>query len=455
MGFEAEGQTPPPGCPAHAASGPVPLWGPEFAADPHQIYSHLRSMGAAAAVEVAPGVPVTLVTGYKAARSVLQDPRRFVRDSDRWEAYHSGGIPHDSPVLQLILKRQNAMFADGQEHVRLRQALTDSLNQIDTYALRKRVDQIGEYLINRFCQDGKVDLIPEYARKLPLLVFAYLFDCPQEVGDRLITGISDLFDGRDAHNANNMLVGALMDLVALKRRSPGDDLVSWLIGHPNGLTDAEMVQQLVLLVGGGTEPIQNLMSSALCRLLDDRSVRVDEAVNAVLWNDPPIANYAIHYPVTDVDVEGSRLKANAPVMISFAAANADPALAEAQSSAKRAHLAWGAGPHACPAKDWAHVIYEAGIERLLKRLPDIELAVPASGLYWRPGAFQRALAELPTRFTPVPPVDARPAAAAPSSSPLPQSTPLVGRPAEPPRAPAQPQRRKGLWGALADWLQGK
>ena len=77
----------------------------------------------------------------------------------------------------------------------------------------------------------------------------------------------------------------------------------------------------------------------------------------MLWNNPPIANYAGHYPVQDVELAGSKLGPGDPMLISFAAANTDPNLStRRESSASRAHLAWGAGPHACPAKDPALLI---------------------------------------------------------------------------------------------------
>jgi cytochrome P450 len=106
----------------------------------------------------------------------------------------------------------------------------------------------------------------------------------------------------------------------------------------------------------------------------------------VLWNSPPIANYAVHYPLQDVELSGSELGAGDPLLISFAAANTDPNLSVGrQTLSKRAHLAWGAGPHACPAKDPALLISVQAIEKLLNTLPDIELGVPDESLTWRPG----------------------------------------------------------------------
>jgi hypothetical protein len=130
---------------------------------------------------------------------------------------------------------------------------------------------------------------------------------------------------------------------------------------------------------------------------------IEEALDHVLWNNPPIANYATHYPLRDIDLGGVHVEAGTPLVISFGGANTDPSLGTARESlSKGAHLAWGAGPHACPAKSPATVIALTAIEAILNALPDLALDVPAEQLEWRPGPFHRALVTLPVRFAPTP-----------------------------------------------------
>ncbi|MFG3118360.1 cytochrome P450 [Streptomyces sp. NPDC048197] len=411
MHSHSEFETPPPGCPAHADGMRTSLYGPEFAADPHGFYERLRQHGPVAPVELAPGVEAELVTDYATALQVLQNPDTFARDSRRWRALNEGRVPLDSPVLPMMMFRPNCMFSDGADHLKLRQAVTDSFARLDMHRVSRHVDRVAAYLIDQFGFRGKADLISDYAQVLPLLVFNDLFGCPAELGDRLISAISNLFDGVDVERANEAMAGALFELVTLKRTSPGEDITSWLMQHPSQLSDEEMVHQLALLIGAGTEPVQNIIGNALRLLLSDEQfadgqqgagVLVEDAINEVLWNSPPIANYATHYPVHDVEISGTKLAAGTPVLISFAAANADPSLsASRQTFSKRAHLAWGAGTHACPAKDPALLISIRAIEKLLNTLPDVELGVPADTLTWRPGPFHRALIALPARFTPV------------------------------------------------------
>jgi cytochrome P450 len=392
------------------------LYGPEFAADPQAYYEALRTLGPAAPVELAPGVDATLVTDYAAALHVLQNPDAFTRDARRWRALREGDMPADSPVLGMMGYRPNVLFADGAEHLRLRQAVADSLARLDGYRVSRHVERVSSYLVDQFKYKGTVDLLGDYARPLAFLVFNELFGCSAEIGDRLIHGFTGIFDGIDAEAANQELAESLTQLVAEKRAKPGDDITSWMMEHPAKLTDVEVLHQITILLGAGIEPERNLIANGLLLILSDErffgglyggGLLVEDALNEVLWNSPPIANYATHFPVRDTDLGGVMLPAYSPVLISFAAANTDPALSQSrQMLSKRAHLAWGAGPHACPVKESASLIATVAIERLLNQVPDIELAVPVDRLEWRPGVFHRALSALPTRFTPMP----RPAA---------------------------------------------
>ncbi|KNB51377.1 cytochrome P450 [Streptomyces caatingaensis] len=391
------------------------MHGPEFAADPHAVYRRLRAHGPVAPVELAPGVGAHLVTDYRAALEVLRSPGTFAKDPRRWRDMAEGRIAPDNPVVPMMAYRPNCLFTDGEQHRRLRGAVTDSLERIDPNALRGYVERSADTLIDRFAPAGEADLLGSYAKVLPLLVFNQLFGCPPELGDRLVEGMTGIFDGVDAERANTLVYTTLTELIGTKRRQPGADMTSWLMAHPARLTDEEMIHQIVVLMGAGTQPQQNLVAGALRLLLcDDRfagdlaggSMPVDDALDEVLWLDPPMANYGVHYPTADVDFAGVRLRAGDPVVVSFAAANTDPALRperhSGQRTGNRAHLAWSAGPHHCPAKSPARLIASVAVERLLDRLPDLELAVPADRLAWRPGPFHRALAALPVRFPPQP-----------------------------------------------------
>ncbi|MEU1625206.1 cytochrome P450 [Streptomyces sp. NPDC020096] len=468
------------------------MYGADFARDPGSVYDLLRQQGPLAPVELAPGVDATLVTGYDAALHVLRGTETFGKDARRWRALADGRVSPDNPVVPMMTWRPNALYAEGDRHRRLRGAIDDSLAKIDPNALRGYVERSADAIIDRIGPTGQADLLADYARMLPQLVMNQIFGCPPELGDRLAEGMSGIFDGVDAEKADALLTETLITLVQDKRQRPAADLTSWLMAHEARLTDEEMIHQLVVLMGAGNEPMHNLIANALRLLLaDDRfaghlgggGLPVEDALDEVLWTDPPMSNYGVHYPFYDTEVAGYRLREGEPVVISFAAATTDPTLASDQRSGNRAHLAWSAGPHSCPARREARIIAEVAMERLLDRLPDIELAVPAEELEWRPGPFQRALTALPVRFPPVaaplpapaPPVPQPgygpvpvPAAVSASPSALPDETPGDSRWTASPTSSTRPaatsserqpgsrggDRRRG-WSSLARWWRGR
>ncbi|MCM2579905.1 cytochrome P450 [Streptomyces meridianus] len=466
---------PPPGCPAHAgheSAAPYDpsvelLYGPDFAADPASFYERLRRKGAVAPVELAPGVRAHLVTTYAGALEVLRSPERFSHDSRRWRALADGTVPADSPVVPMMMYRPNALWSDGDEHARLRGAINDSLGRVDPNALRGYVEESADTLIDVFGPQGEADLLGEYGAILPLLVFNKLFGCPREIGSKLVDAMSKIFDSNaDAEKANMMLVEAIAELVALKRKEPRQDVTSWLMAHPAGLTDEEMMHQLVLLMGAGTEPQQNLICNGLLLLLsDDRfagdlaggSMPIEDALDEVLWSDPPMANYCVHYAIHDEEIDGCPVPEGEPVLISLAAANTDPSLVrDDQRGGSRAHLAWSAGPHTCPAKSPARLIAAVAVEKLLDRLPDIELAVDSAELMWRQGPFHRALAALPVHF---PPITVTPNRNSGASAWNTTPTPSSSTPPAPTSTARQPESgpadRRPWWSSLARWWRGQ
>ncbi|WP_051177846.1 cytochrome P450 [Nocardia concava] len=386
----------------------VPLYTPEFAADPHRVYRELRAKyGALAPVDLAPGVPATLVLGYRTAVRILNDPERFPADPRTWQA----GIPSDCPVLPMMQWRPNALRSAGADHDRYRRTNTAGLTGIDQYRLQGTVARVAVSLINGFCTAGSADLVRDYAFPLAFQVLNQLLGCPVEIAAQAAEGFRAIFEGVGADRGNKLLTDALLRLTQHKRAHPGDDVTTRMVTHPAGLSDVEMVHQLATLYGAGIEPQQNLIVNALLLLLtDDRfggsalggSLSTRDALDEVLFDDPPMANFCISFPPRDVFMEDSWLPAHRPVVISMAACNNDPAIRPGQFTGNRAHLAWGAGPHICPARSMAYLIAQEALDQLLDALPEIHLA--PTELSWRPGPFHRALTALPVQFTPSPPL---------------------------------------------------
>lgn len=263
-------------------------------------------------MELSPGVPGMLVTDYDVALEILRDQVRFPRDARRWQQ----GIPPDCPVLPIMAYRPTCNLTDDPLRSRLREAVTDALDRVDQNALRTFVERSASRLIGRMSPLGEADLRTEYALVLPLLVFNELCGCPAELGERMVAAVREVLKWENSEEANMTLGLAVLELMALKRENPGQDVTTWLMEHPAELTDEEVAHQIVMIVGAGSELAQNLIVNTLRLLLSDErfggglsggSLSVEDALDEVLWTDPPLANFGISYPVEPLDFHGVRL----------------------------------------------------------------------------------------------------------------------------------------------------
>ncbi|MFF3227301.1 cytochrome P450 [Nocardia suismassiliense] len=409
--------TPSRSCPVQHGSpidtdGPrVSLYSEEFAADPHRAYREMRRQyGSLVPVNLAPDVPATLVIGYHTALSILNDPEHFPADPRTWQK----GVPGECPILPMLEWRPNALRSAGLEHERYRQANVTAIGEVDLHSLHATVERIAIPLINAFCQDGAADLISQYAFPLTFAVLNATLGCPPDIGQQVATGMAAIFEGVNADKGNAMLTDALFELVTTKRKEPGDDITSRLLAHPARLDDVEMIHQLVTLYGAGIEPQLNLIVNTLLLMMtDDRfagnvlggSLSTRDALDEVLFTDPPMANYCVSYPRQPILIDGVWLPAHRPVVISMAGCNNDPSISVGEYVDNRSHLAWSVGPHSCPARSMAYLIVQDAIDQLLDALPELDLAVPADELSWRPGPFHRALVSLPVVFPRSPPLN--------------------------------------------------
>ncbi|MGR4854094.1 cytochrome P450 [Streptomyces sp. LARHCF252] len=393
---------------AFSLASPVRLWEDGFARDPSPYYVALRAHGPVGWAELAPGVAAYVVTDRRAALDLLHDTKTFSHDPRPWEAT----VPDDSPVLGMMRWRPNTLFADGAAHIRYRTTLIDAFDLVEPHDLRARIHRAVHLLVSRFGPRGEADLVGEFTRPLMALVFNSLFGLPDSASDRLDSALGKLIEGgAQAAEGEAEFGGYVLELIAAKTQRRGDDLPSWLLDHPAGLTPEEVTWQVFLTLGAGHEPTANLVSNALSRILGNPAYYstltsgarpVTDAVLEVLHHETPLANYGIHYARTPVTFHGVWIRAAVPVVISYGAL---AQAAEQERGADRhpgdaSHLSWSAGPHACPVKQHTLLIATEAIERLTQWLPDLEPVLPRESLTWRPGPFHRSLTALPVRFSP-------------------------------------------------------
>jgi len=395
-----------PGFPGNRSDPRRLLDGDEkFHKDPDGFYRDLRRRyGALAPVELAPGVPATLVLNWDVAVKIMHDSGHFPSNPEKWQQ----SVPQDSPLLAMMAYHPSARDSDGAAHTRYREPSVAAIAGVNLFAMHDRVEQIGTRLVNEFLPKGRADLLSQYVYPLFFDVLNEVFGCPEDIGYRVGAAMHYRFNSRgEAPQAMISLNEALAELVEFKRSYPGDDITTRLMQHRVGLDDHEVIAQLLSFCGAGLEAAPNLVTNALLLMFTDSrfgggllygSLSTRDALDEVLFNNPPMANFCFFYPRQPILIGDVWLPQHQPVVISIAACNNDPAITGADRFGNRSHLSFGAGPHACPASKLAYQVAMDAVDLLLDLVPDINLAVPADELEWRPGVIQRALVGLPTTF---------------------------------------------------------
>ncbi|MER5965686.1 cytochrome P450 [Streptomyces sp. NPDC002057] len=410
------GQTPPPGCPAHAATGPggaARLYGPAAETDPMGLYEELRAThGPVAPVLLDGDVRAWLVLGYLENRDVASRPTQFSRDPRVWHGWKSGEIDAaTSPLVPMIGWRPDCVCADGEEHQRLRGAVTAGLGMFDHRGVRRHITRFSHQVIDTFCEKGEAELVGQFTEHVPMLTLTHLLGMSDEDGPRLVHAARDLFKATETSLASNAyILESLERLVVAKRAHPGHDIASALMAHPAQLTDEEVQHHLRLILLAGYETTANLMSNVLRMVVTDPRFRgslaggqmtLPEAVEQVLWDEPPLMVCPGRWANADTTLGGQEIKAGDMLLLGLAAGNVDTAIRPDPATPvhhNRAHLSFSAGTHECPGQDIGRIIADTGIDILLTRLPDIALSVPEESLSWRSSTWARNLTALPVTF---------------------------------------------------------
>ncbi|WP_225823702.1 cytochrome P450 [Streptomyces naphthomycinicus] len=395
----------------------VPLGGPRFQTDPARLYREMRrDHGAVVPVLLDGDIPAWLVLGYRELHQVTGDPVLFSRDSELWNQWEN--IPADWPLLPMIGHKQpSILYTVGERHRQRAAMISNALESVDPFELRRHAERFADELIDALCSAGEADLVAQYAMLLPVRVLARLFGFPDEDGPGLVTALNDMIDGRERALAGQAhLAGSMAQLLADRKKEPADDVVSRMLADESGFGDEEIAQDLMVMMAAGHQPTADWIGNSLRLMLtDDRFAAslfggrnsVAEAMNEVLWEDTPSQNVAGRWAARDTHLGGRRVRAGDLLVLGLQGANSDPQVrtdGSALTGGNNAHFSFGHGEHRCPfpAQEIAEVIARTGIEVVLDRLPDIDLAEPADSLARRPSPWLRGLTRLPVRFTPVP-----------------------------------------------------
>ncbi|WP_404962159.1 cytochrome P450 [Streptomyces sp. 147326] len=391
-------------------------FGEWFSRDPHAVYADLRAAGSVHRVALPDGSPVWLVTHEADVRAGLSDQRLSVNKRHSATGFSGFSLP---PALD-----RNLLNIDPDDHLRLRRLVAKGFTARHVEVLRDSiaaaVDGQVAQLAAEIAGSGEADLVAGFARPLPLRVIGALLDIPAGDQERFAAWVATMLSPRSREGlvqAIGDIHRFLVDLVALRRAAPGDDMLSRLIAardEEDRLTEDELVSLAFLILGAGSENVQHVISAGVLTLIEHpeqlaelrvRPARVADAVEEILRYTSPNQTAIRRFPTEAVEIGGVPIPAGDTVLFSLASAHRDPARYPDPDRfdidrADKAHLALGHGMHYCLGAPLARLQLTLALGSIIERLPHLRLARPADRLRWHSTFRFRALHDLPVTTLP-------------------------------------------------------
>jgi cytochrome P450 len=415
---------PPPSATSRVAAA-LAAWGAFDLDAPYPLFDAVRELGPVHPITLADGVAAWLVVGHDEARQALKDAR-ISKDMHAALALDGQVVAEGLPGPEFA---RHMLAVDPPDHTRLRRLVSSAFTPGAVERLRPRIQAVVDDLLDAIAAgnpESAIDLVAEFAFPLPFTVICELLGVPLGERGALGRGLVAMLvatptpaDYARAKLASDAVVAQLRQLVATKQDAPGDDLISGLIAARDGearLTEQELLSTIFQLIVAGHDTSTSLIGNAVVALLDEPDQldwlrahpdRIPAAIEELLRFDAPVPHSTFRYAVEPVEIGGQVIPAGAQVIVSLAAANRDPGrIADAdrldlQREGGR-HLAFGHGIHHCLGAPLARLEGELALRSLLRRFPNLRLAVDRGELRWGhgDGLVLRGLSELPVRTGP-------------------------------------------------------
>jgi len=392
---------------------------PEFIRNPYPHYERMRTTDP---VHLTP-LGMYVASRHAEASLVLRD-KRFGKDYVERTIRRYGPKIMEEPVFRnfaLTMLQQ-----DPPDHTRLRGLVAKAFTARRVEDMRPRIQEIVDENLDRIIPQGKMDLIEDFAYRLPVTVICDMLGIPAEHREMFHSGSRN--SGRilepvpmtpeeiKQSNASQAMVKMYFDqLFDLRRKNPGDDLTTQLLQAEedgNKLSNEELYANIILLFGAGHETTVNLIGNGLLALhrnpdqlalLKANPSLITNAIEEFLRYDSSV-QMSGRVALEDIeDLGGKRIPKGESVLCLLGSANHDPAvyldrperLDITRPNVKP--LSFGGGIHFCLGAQLARIEAEIAISTLLRRLPDLRLD-DAENPEWRPTFVLRGLKRLPASW---------------------------------------------------------
>jgi cytochrome P450 len=392
---------------------------PEFIRDPYPHYERLRSTDP---VHITP-YGMYLASRHAEVSLVLRD-KRFGKDFVQRSKRRYGPKIMEEPIFRSMSHWM--LQQDPPDHTRLRGLVVKAFTARRVEDMRPRIQEVVDQTLERVADRGRMDLIEDYAFRLPVTIICDMLGIPEEHREAFYSGSRD--GGRILDpvpltpteiaqgNAGNLMAQMyFQQLFELRRKNPGDDLTTQLVqAEENGskLSNEELTANIILLFGAGHETTVNLIGNGLLALhrnpdqlalLKARPELIANAIEEFLRYDSSV-QLTGRVALEDIeDLGGKRIPRGETALCLLGSANRDPAVYPDRpdrldiTRQNVRPLSFGGGIHFCLGAQLARIEAEVAITTLLRRLPDLKLD-DAENAEWRPTFVLRGLKRLPASW---------------------------------------------------------
>lgn len=295
---------------------------------------------------------------------------------------------------------QGMLTANGELHGHRRAAVSRALAHETLSHFRRHLAKAARAVIAQYRDEERLELVSDYAEKLPVIALASLFELPEEDFPAFLDDVyvmnaffrpSPSEDAVDRAEAAGLRLRAYLNQ-RLTAASAGhcDGFLARTLqnAEQDGLTRIETLIQIIQLIIGGTESVRTSLVAQTVQLLsqpeawkavcEDKTL-VASAVSESLRLDPGIAG-VVRASVQDIELDGWTLPAGHLVILSFLSALRDERVFSqphvfdlSRTNLQLVRLAFGGGAHKCVADAMGRAELEEGLAALVDCLPDLQL----------------------------------------------------------------------------------
>ena len=359
---------------------------PAFVQNPYPTYARVRADSPLAYWEA---YDMVAALSYDTVRTALRD-KRMGREIP---AELAASIPdHLAPFYKI--EAHSMLELEPPTHTRLRSQVLRAFTSRRIAALGPEIEGLAIDLINRFPQNEPFDLLTHFAKPLPVIIIARLLGVPDTDADQLLAWSNAMVAMYQANRTRQIEEAAsaaalafttyMQDIVAAKRQSPSDDLISTLIAATDagdGLSMDELITTCILLLNAGHEATVHTIGNSTKTLLETGHRDITDAcVEELLRFDPPLHLFVRHV-YEDVTLGGQTLKRGDKIACMLGAANRDPAAYPNPDTFDptrpiKQNTSFGGGIHFCVGAPLARLELKIALSTLFAHCPSLRLTAP-------------------------------------------------------------------------------